>query len=103
MKKPPLPNFNPGEVAFNVEAVRSFLHSAALDALTGMQEQGVAHGESAVITAALEFAIQIWVQVSIRAGVPPKKARETMEREVKVFWRKHLDAELGKAPSLVSS
>jgi hypothetical protein len=101
--KTPIPNFDPREVAFNVEALRGYFHSAALEALTGLQEQGVAHGETACITAAVEFAVQIWAQVSIRCGVPPKKARETLEREIRTFWRKHLDAELGQAPARLDS
>lgn len=94
-----IPNFNPTEVAFNVEAVRGYLFSAALEVASSLQEQNIAHGETAVMTAAVEFAVQLWVQVSMRAGVPPKKARETLERQVHTYWRKHLLAEERGVPA----
>lgn len=88
-KREPLPDFDAREVAFNAEAVRGYLFSAGAHVLEGMQEQKVDHAPAAVLTGALEFAAQLWMEVSLQSGVPPKKARETAEGEFRKFLRKH--------------
>jgi hypothetical protein len=85
----PLPNFDAREVAFNAEAVRSYLFSAGQHVLEGMTEQKVNNGAAAVLTGSVEFAAQLWMQVALQSGVPVKKARETAEKEFRGFLRKH--------------
>lgn len=102
-KKRALPGFDPHEAAFNVEAVRGFLFSAMLEAADGMREQGVAHGEAAILTAAVEATAQLWAHVSHRAGVPRAKCRSTLEKEMRELLMKHWRALDRGAPALVAS
>jgi hypothetical protein len=80
-------------MAFNVEAVRSGLFNAAMDIADTMRGQNVPHADAILTTAAVEFAAQLWTQVMIRAGHPPKKVREELQKQVHFFHRKHLLAE----------
>jgi hypothetical protein len=81
-------------MAFNVEAIRSGFFGTAQDMAKMMQKNGVAHADAILMTAAIEFAVQLWVQVALRAGgITPKKMRETLEKEVRFYYRKHLTAE----------
>lgn len=84
-----LPDFDAHEVAFNVEAVRGYLFSAAEHVLESMTEQQVAHAAPAVMTAGLEFAAQLWMQVALQTGVPRAKARQTAEKQFRTFLTKH--------------
>ena len=88
-KHEPLPGFDPQEVAFNCEAVRGYLFSAAEHVLEGMQDQKVEHAGAAVMTGGLEFAAQLWMQAALQAGVSPMKARQTAEKEFRGFLLKH--------------
>lgn len=85
-------------MAFNTEAVRSGLFAAAMDIADTMKEQGVPHADAIIVTAAVEMATQLWTQVMLRAGHPPKKVRESLEKQVRAFFRKHLAAEQADAP-----
>lgn len=80
--------------AFNVEAVRAFMFTQAVQVAEGMKEQGAANADAALLTGSLEFAIQLWVQVSIRAGVPAQKAWLTLHHEARALFQKHVDQEL---------
>ena len=88
-KLEPMPDFDAKEVAFNVEAARSYLFTAGLHVFEGMSEQGIAHAPAAVMTGALEFAAQMWMWTAMRQGVPVQKARQTAEREFRTFLIKH--------------
>jgi hypothetical protein len=76
-------------LAFNTEAARAGLFAAALDIAETMKEAQVPHGESCIMTGAVEMAVQLWAQVSETAGVPRKKSRETLEKEMRRFFAKH--------------
>lgn len=76
-------------LAFNTEAVRSGLFAAALDIGDVMKEAGVAEGEAALITGAVEFAVQLWDQVMQSAGNTPKASREAFNRQAQYFFTKH--------------
>ena len=76
-------------MAFNTEAARSGLFAAALDIADTMRSHGVPNGEACLMTGALEFAVQLWFQVSAQAGVMPNRARDTLMKEVWDFWDKH--------------
>lgn len=80
-------------MAFNVEAIRSGFMNTALDMSNTMREQNVAHADAILTTAAVEFAAQLWTQVMLRAGHSPKKVRESLEKQIRFFHRKHLHAE----------
>lgn len=88
-RQQPLPNFDRDAVAFNVDAVRSFLFTAAQHAFEGMHNDGIAHAPVAVMTGALEMAAQMWMWTAIQQGVPIQKARQTAEREFRTFLIKH--------------
>lgn len=80
-------------MAFNVEAIRSGLFAAAIDMADTMKAQNVPHADAILTTAAVEMAAQLWTQVMLRAGHTPKKVRESLEKQVHFFHRKHLLAE----------
>lgn len=80
-------------MAFNVEAVRSGLFNSAMDIAKTMQDGKVPHAEAILLTAAVEFAAQLWTQTMLKAGHPPKKIREQLEKEIRFYHRKHLRAE----------
>lgn len=79
---------------FNAEAVRAFLFNQALQVAEGMKEQGAEHTDAVILTGSLEFAVQLWVQVSLRAGVPAQKAWQTLHSETRTLFGKHVELEL---------
>lgn len=81
------------DIAFNIEATRAGMFAAALDMLESMRTAGVQDAPAALITGSIEAATQLWAQVSKRAGVPRKKARETMEKEMRRFFAQHWDSD----------
>lgn len=80
-------------LSFNVEAVRGGMFHNALETLELMDQNKLPHAEAILLTAALEFGVQMWVHRMLQAGHPPKRIRESMLREVNTFYRKHLHSE----------
>jgi hypothetical protein len=76
-------------MAFNSDAARAGLFSAALDIADTMKENDVPHGEAAVVTGALEMAAQLWMQVMLQAGHTRMKARQAAEKQFRTFLIKH--------------
>lgn len=79
-------------LAFNTEAARSGLFAAAIDIADIMRENDVPEGEAALITGAVEFAVQLWDRTMIAAGQTPKASREAFEKQAKFFFKKHRQA-----------
>jgi hypothetical protein len=102
-RKTPLPGFDAKEVAFNVEAIRGFLFAAMLEAYEGMAEQGIAHADAALLTAAAEATAQLWAEVSHKAGIARSRCRTTLEKEIRELLTKHFRALDRGAPALVAS
>tara|TARA_R110000824_G_scaffold401790_1_gene616414 strand:- start:2985 stop:3311 length:327 start_codon:yes stop_codon:yes gene_type:complete len=83
-------------LAVNTEAARAGLFAAAADMLTMMKEAGVEHGEAAVVTGAVEFAVQLWDKTMLGAGNTPKASREALEAQIKFFLNKHREIAVSK-------
>lgn len=94
----PLPDFDPAEVAFNAEAVRSYFFRTGLDVFEQMRTDGITKPEVAVMTGALEFAAQLWMWVAMRSGVTKQKARQTAEKEFRTFLIRHATSKDTPAP-----
>lgn len=97
------PNFDPQALAFNAEAVRGYMFNAAREVAEGMQKDGIAFGEAALLTGAIEMVAQLWAQVAHRSGISPSDARQKAERQFRIFYHKHLQAERGNAPEVKPS
>jgi hypothetical protein len=82
---------------FNAEAVRSYLFKAALDVADQMQKDGIAMGEAAILTGAIEMVAQLWAQVGHRAGQSPSDVRHKAERQFWIFYHRHLKTEREQA------
>lgn len=80
-------------LAKHTEFARSAFFSVGGDILETMRAGRVDEAEAIVMTGALEMAVQLWLQVALRSGVPPQKARKTLETEARRFWQKHLKIE----------
>jgi hypothetical protein len=76
-------------MAFNAEAARAGLFASAMDIAEMMKKNDIPHGEAALVTGAVEFAVQLWMQVMLKAGNTRQAARQQLEKEVRVFARKH--------------
>ena len=87
-------------LAFNAEAARSGLFAAAQDIAKTMRENGVPHGEAALLTGAIEMAAQLYTQVMLAAGHTPRAIRTELHKQVRFFHRKHLKAEREGAPEV---
>ena len=74
---------------FHSEAVRAGLFAAASDTLDTMLEGGVPNPEAALLTGAIEFAAQLWMQVSLQMGVPRQKAKRTFLNTAELYAAKH--------------
>lgn len=80
-------------LAKHTEFARSAFFSVSVDILDTMRAGRVEEAEAIVMTGALEMAVQTWLQVALRSGVPPQRARKTLETEMRRFWQKHLKIE----------
>jgi hypothetical protein len=76
-------------MAFNAEAARAGLFSAAADMAKTMKEGDVLNGEAALLTGAVEMAAQLWMHTMIQAGHSPMKARKAFEKQARTFAIKH--------------
>ncbi len=90
------PEFDTQALAFNAEAVRSYLFQSALEVAEQMQKDGIAMGEAAILTGAIEMVAQLWAQVGFRAGQSPSDVRHKAERQFRIFYHKHMKAEREK-------
>ena len=77
------------DMAFNAEAARAGMFAAALDMIDTMREAGVEQAEAAVLTGAIEMATQLWTKVMLEVGHPPQMVRVSLEKQIRVFFRKH--------------
>jgi hypothetical protein len=84
-------------MAFNTEAVRGGLFATAIDIMEEMRKNELAHADAILLTAAAEFTAQLWAQVAFRTGIPAKKSRDTLTRELRAFFRKHYRAQTAGA------
>lgn len=82
-------------LAHNVEATRAGMMAAAMDMAVLHRDNGLPHSDAILTTAALEFAVQLWVQVMVGAGKRPSEIRKGLDRQVVAFYRKHLAAARG--------
>lgn len=89
-------------MAMNTEAARAGLFAAAADMLEMMRDAGVEHGEAAVVTGAVEFAVQLWDKTMLGAGNTPKASREALETQVKFFLNKHREIQLGEGSAILA-
>lgn len=84
-------------IAFNVEAMRSGLFSAALDMAKTMKEADIPNADAVMLTAAVEFTAQLWAQVSKQTGIQRGKSRATLEKELRFYFAKHWNSEAAEA------
>lgn len=89
---PPIDSTTPQALAFNTEAVRGYLFTAAVEIARGLKEGEVEHGEAALITGAVEMAAQLFAQVMHQAGKTPRESRMALEKIMRQFHRKHWGA-----------
>lgn len=75
-------------LAFNTEAARAGFMAAGLDMMKVMRKNGVVEGEAAILTGAVEFAVQLWEQTMEAAGHPPQIRRAALEKQVRFFIQK---------------
>lgn len=79
------------DIAPHVEAARAGFNLIAVDMMRAMGEKGVENAPAAVLSGAVEFATQIWVQTMLQAGNPPLKVREALIQQVKTYFMKWKD------------
>ena len=89
-------------IAFRVEAVRSGLFASALDITETMKEAGVEDVGGIIVTAAIEFAVQLWEQSMMAAGHTPKASREALESEVRFYIKKYRNLPLPEGSAVLA-
>lgn len=77
------------DIAAHIEICRAGFQSAATDMLQFMQGQGVEDAAAAVLSAAIESAVQMYVQTMKGVGHPPMRVRESLMDQVKTYHRKY--------------
>lgn len=77
------------DIAVHVEVVRAGFNATAQDMLQFMLEQGVTDAPAAILSGAIEAAVQMWVKTMSEAGHPPSRVRESLIQQVKTYHRKH--------------
>lgn len=74
---------------FHSEAARAGLCAAASDILDTMCEGDVPNPEAAILNGSVEFAAQLWMQVSLEIGVPRLKAKRAFLKMAGIYAAKH--------------
>lgn len=82
----------PQSMAFAAEATRGYLFAKLAEVTEEMKEQGIKQPEAALITGALEFAVQLWVQVGHGAGATRTNIKRNLELQTMQFFTKHFNA-----------
>ena len=84
-----LPVIRQKEMDFHAESVRAGLFACALDIMGTMKEAAVPDAEAALITGATEFAVQLFMQVALQAGVTRQDSLRSLLKAARFYARKH--------------